>query len=471
MMSAAGLACVLILWDHPGLLTQSGFQLSFGAVTSVGGLGPWAAKSLELKKNWEKTVMAGAMVQAVTAPVILYHFYQYPRYGFFLNFVVVPLMAYVMLSGLAGLFLGVIWLPAGKMAAGGAHYILGFYSWLCGAFGRLPGANMTAGRPEIWQIALYAVLQAGVWLAAGRIWTRGTICGVWNRGKKIGTFAAGTAACFLVLWHLPVTGMETVFLDVGQGDGICIRTREAVILVDGGSSDKKNLGKDTLEPYLKSLGINTVDYAVVSHGDNDHINGLKYLLEKDTGIRVRNLILPWLGQGDEVYTSLASLAMDQGGSVHWMQAGERIGAGELSLTCLYHGDERRKEERNEHSLVLELTYGKTGILLTGDMSEEGERDMIEENCFNPDIARSVQVLKAAHHGSKYSSCEEFLRMLSPKWTVISCGVGNSYGHPHEETLERLKRVKSRILRTEDAGAIILHSDQKTLEYSTFIPVD
>lgn len=466
MLSAAGLACILILLEYPGLVTQAGFQLSFGAVAAIGGLGPWMVEKLGVKHGFGKTVVLGAAVQLVTGPVIVYHFYQYPVYGIVLNLVVIPLMGYVVVSGILGILLGAVWPPAGIAAVGSGHYILEFYRWLCVVFEKLPGANLVIGRPGLWQIGAYgAAMALLLWFVCDRWAVRDA-----GRPSRLSPLScrcvilmAGTAVCFLLMWQLPVKGMEVTFLDVGQGDGICIRTREAVILVDGGSTDEKELGKNTLEPYLKSLGISRVDYAVISHGDKDHISGIQYLLEENGDIRIRNLVLPWLGRKDSSYEPLVRLMEAHGGQVHWMQAGERIKAGGLSLTCLYHGSEARRQDRNEHSLVLELHYGQTGILLTGDMSENGEKDMIAGNCLN-----HIQILKAAHHGSRYSSCEAFLRLISPEWTVISCGEGNSYGHPHKETLERLEDQGTEILVTEDAGAIVVSTDGEQIRFDSYL---
>ena len=463
MLSAAGLACILILLEYPGLVTQAGFQLSFGAVAAIGGLGPWMVEKLEVKNSFGKTVILGAAVQMVTCPVIVYHFYEYPIYGIVLNLVVIPLMGYVVVSGILGIALGAVWRPAGVVAVGSGHYILEFYRWLCSCVERLPGANLIVGQPRMWQIGVYGVAMAVL------LWY---VCCVWVRRLMIRcmVLAAGTALCFFLLWQLPTRGLEVTFLDVGQGDGICIRSKNVVILVDGGSTDKKELGKNTMEPYLKSLGISQVDYAIVSHGDQDHISGLQYLLEENSDIRIKNLILPWLGREDPSCQSLVRLMESHGGQIHWMQAGERIKAGALSLTCLYHGSEHRKQERNEHSLVLELTYGQTSVLLTGDMSEAGEKDMITQNTLLPPTP-PIQVLKSAHHGSKYSSSEPFLESVTPQWAIISCGEGNSYGHPHQETLDRYRNHGIKILITEDTGAITAYMNGETISWSIFLHQD
>lgn len=141
---------------------------------------------------------------------------------------------------------------------------------------------------------------------------------------------------FLTLLPVPEKGLKVIMLDVGQGDGIVMRTEAFTILVDGEAAVIKSLGEN-LEPCLKSMGIDTIDFAVVSHGDSDHISGLLYLMEHSEDIAVRNLILPMPGRGQEIYDELERAAEDSGGKVFYMAPSDRIQAGGLNLTCLYAG--------------------------------------------------------------------------------------------------------------------------------------
>ena len=133
------------------------------------------------------------------------------------------------------------------------------------------------------------------------------------------------ALSFAALVPRPVKGLEVVCLDVGQGDGLLLRSGKRAVLIDGGSSSQKKLGNIVLEPYLKSQGISWIDYAVVSHGDSDHINGLIYLLEESEDIRIGTLVLPVMGKGEEVYENLAALARRKGTDVVYRRYGGRTG--------------------------------------------------------------------------------------------------------------------------------------------------
>ena len=461
LRTALSVCAVVLLIQSPTLLFQAGFQLSFGAVLALGAAEPAAERWLRAGRGYEKAMVAGAVIQLATCPVILYHYFEYPPYGALLNLVVIPLMSFVLLSGLLGAALGSLSRVLGTAALGAGHYVLELYRWLCGQTQRLPWAVLAPGRPRWWQIVSYGVLWV-VFLAAAAVSVKrekedGEEEGV--RGRR-SLFFAGFAVVTMgiLLFPVPVRGMEVTFLDVGQGDGICIRTEDMVVLVDGGSTDRRNLGEQVLEPFLKSQGISQVDYAVVSHGDQDHVSGLKELLEGGKGIRVRHVALPWSGResGDEVYIELEELAREHGALVVWMKRGDKIRGRDLEIRCLYPGPEDhadRTGDRNEHSLLLLVTYGQAGILLTGDMSAKGE-----ERWLRREEGLAVQILKAAHHGSGYSTGEAFLERVRPELAIISCGEGNRYGHPSPETLKRLEDVGIGWVLTQDMGAVTVKTD-------------
>lgn len=476
MLSAMAAAALLLLLQSPTYLFQSGFQLSFGAVLAIGGATPVLARWLGIKKGWRHTLLVNGVLQAATYPIIAYHFFEYPMYGMCLNLLVIPLMGYVLVSGMAGLFLSGLAPWLGEAAIGTGHYILALYQWLCVGFGRLPGALLIVGRPRMWQLGLYGGMWLGLLAAAGKSESgkkedgkRGGRKGEdekrerrkgKRKGLRGGLVALWAAVGFLLLRPLPTSGFSAVFLEVGQGDGVCLRTREAVVLVDGGSSDRKKLGEQVLEPFLKSQGISKVDYAIVSHGDEDHISGLTYLLETEGGIGISHLVLPWLGKEDEACKKLQRLAEAEGTQVHWMKAGDFIQAGEMELRCLYAGEEGKSREKNQQSLLVQASYGLAEVLLTGDMGEAQERAWLEgEGGFWAGEGKA-RILKAAHHGSKYSSSSEFLRAVRPKLAVVSCGAGNRYGHPSPETIQRFKQEGIAYLLTMESGAVTVKTDGK-----------
>ena len=400
-------------------------------------------KASQIGEKAGKAMVVSLGMQLLTLPVILYHFFQIPLYGMFLNFLAVPLMGIVIASGTAGIILGSISLPLGRFVVGSGHIILQFYQCLCRLWLLLPGSIQILGRPEASQIAAcYGVLAAALWVS--------------RRRRKVFSALLMGVSVFLLL-PLPVSGMEVTFLDVGQGDGICIRTSKVSVLVDGGSTDQKNLGEKRLEPFLKSEAVPSVDYAIVSHGDQDHINGLVYLMEQKE-IRIKNLVLPMAGQEDEIYGRLKNLAESQGGKVLWMGRGDRLDIKDLHIACIYPQKEiSAADDRNEHSLVLQVSYGDFHILLTGDMSGQGEKELM---AWEKEKFPQIHLLKVAHHGSRYSSTPQWLDAVHPVWAVISYGEGNRYGHPGQEVLDNLAAQDTIVYETGKSGAIMLETDGK-----------
>lgn len=207
---------------------------------------------------------------------------------------------------------------------------------------------------------------------------------------------------------------EITMIDVGQGDSILIRTGFKNILIDTGVYDKYN----TTIKYLKKHNINKLDYVFISHEDNDHIGDIENL---KSNIKIKNIIQ---NQNEKEF---------------------KINS--LSIIAYY----KITENKNESSMVLYMkTYDAT-YLFTGDIESLGEDNILTKNI------RNITFLKVAHHGSKTSSKEEFLKKMMPKISLISCGKNNIYNHPADEVIERLNKINSKIYRTDTDGSITITS--------------
>lgn len=456
LATALGAAGAVLLWTEPSLLAQGGVQLSFLAVGGVGVLGRELDRSGICASRGGRLMLGGLAVQLATYPAVAYHYFTYPPYSLLLNLLVIPLMTYAMASGLLCLAFGTVSPAAGRLCMGSGYYILGLYEELCRLFGRLPGSSLVIGRPAFWQLAAYAVLLAVFAAKISRI-----------RRKKSAVMTV-TVLLFFLLFPFPQSGAEVTYLNVGQGDGIVVRGEGATLLIDGGSTDRKKLGEQILEPFLLSRGAGRVDYALVSHCDSDHISGLRELLESGS-IKIGTVVLPALGENDEEQKALIRLAEEKGVRVAKMGRGDRLTVGALTVRCLFpEKDGDPSADRNDRSMVLLLEYGETGFLFTGDLGAEGERKLAADPGMLPGRAK---VLKVGHHGSASSSCREFLEAAGPEWGIISYGEDNSYGHPAKETLDRLRAAGVLVLETARDGAVTAETDGKRLRIRSFLSGD
>ena len=482
MLTAMSAASILLLIEQPMYIAYSGFQYSFGALMGVGILAEY------LPKKWKFISVALAVL-----PVQLWHYYTFPLYSIGLNLLVMPLMSAVMIAGIAAL--GIYMLPGGTavslLIGRIAQMILQLYELMCAAAEKLPFHTLIPGRPPVIAVALYlALLAAAAAVRALRDARRnGVIQGrreteyvertqISLKGRLFGYRTAAAqaviiGAAVLILMCVRFRAPFSMYmLDVGQGDGLFVeagRGRDHVrILVDGGSSDRSNVGKYTVKPFLKYHGAGYIDLAVLTHEDYDHCSGLIELL-KESGnageITVGRLVLPDVeesGKGDR-FREIEEIAASRGIPILYMSRGQMLRFGDLDLYCLHPAPDADYEDSNENSLTLLVRDRSFSALLTGDLEGQGEADFMQYFDSGGAAARrdgqeapgKIDVLKVAHHGSKFATGEEFLKRFDPDVSLISCGANNRYGHPAPELLERLEDSGTRIYDTRMDGQITI----------------
>lgn len=246
--------------------------------------------------------------------------------------------------------------------------------------------------------------------------------------------------------------LRVSFLDVGQGDSILIQGPTGVrMLVDGGPD------RSVVRELPKSMGPlqREIEVMVETHPDSDHISGLADVLES---YKVKNMLSPGLPSDTNVYARLVNdVEKETGIRSYVARSGMRIhlGGGAYADVLYPNKDVSRLKATNDASIVLHVVYGKTSFMLTGDLPSTIEDELVK----SVDESRlQSDVLKAGHHGSKYSTDDIWLRAVSPSVVVISAGKGNTYGHPAPEALTRIKKEGAEILSTMDKGTITFVSD-------------
>ncbi len=264
--------------------------------------------------------------------------------------------------------------------------------------------------------------------------------------------------------------LEVSYIDVGQGDSIWLHASDGSdALIDGGPGS----AGPTVVAYLQEGGVNDIEVMVLTHGDADHVGGLIDVLQSD--IPVESVI--YNGQDNDTLTYRRFITETQrlGLTPAPAQAGQTYTWGAISASVL-NPQAALQPDQNENSVVMLVVYGDVRFLFTGDIGSETEQMMLEAVTGTLTLRYQLpaDVLKVAHHGSKYSSSAAFLEVVEAEAAVISVGANNPYGHPAPETLDRLEAAGARVLRTDQDGTIVVSTDGVTYEvnvdYLIFLPI-
>lgn len=253
---------------------------------------------------------------------------------------------------------------------------------------------------------------------------------------------------WMAVFQLPDKNLHLVFCDVGQGDAVLISHRSHQILIDGGPNNQ----------VLSCLGNNlpfwdrTIEMVVATHPDADHITGLIDVIKRYS---VEQFVLNSAGKDSAVFHEFQRVIGAEGAGVYFPQEGDQVKLGALKMIVLWPLSQEKvlgattvEKEANETSIVILLSFGEFDVLLPGDISSQIEVQL--------DLG-DIEVLKVAHHGSKFSTSEEFLEKVKPELAVVSVGK-NRFGHPTREVLERLETLGIALLRTDQEGEVEVVSD-------------
>lgn len=247
----------------------------------------------------------------------------------------------------------------------------------------------------------------------------------------------------------PVSGGEVQFhfIDVGQGDAALIRTEAGDILIDAGT----NSSEDELKAYLDSMGVQDIEYAVFTHPHEDHIGGADMVLNT---YNVKCVILPDATSTSKTFERMMDAIETEKCEVMEATPDQTFTVGELTCTILAPIS-TSYTETNNYSVVIRADYGDTSVLFMGDAEVDAEEEILERYRFKGTL--DCDLLKVGHHGSDTSSSQAFLDAVTPVHAVISCGEGNSYGHPVQEIVKRYEAMQVELHRTDLEGSIVFVS--------------
>lgn len=251
---------------------------------------------------------------------------------------------------------------------------------------------------------------------------------------------------------VPGSGLTVTYLDVGQGDCTLLQCDGQTMLIDAGIGEQAN----HITTYLKQQGVKSIDYLVCTHAHADHCGGMKAVI---AAFPVRTLYSSVTSSSNGAFQRVMRAAETANLAITVPSVGDTFALGGATVTVL--GPQKHYSDVNDQSLILRVDYGSNAFLFTGDAEYQSETDVL-------DAGENVRcdVIKAGHHGSRTSTGYRLLYEAQPKYAVISCGAGNEYGHPHDDTLSRLRDADVTVYRTDRNGTVVCRSDGTNLTFTT-----
>ncbi|MEN6326844.1 MAG: DNA internalization-related competence protein ComEC/Rec2 [Syntrophomonas sp.] len=451
LLNSLGLAGCLILVLDPRALFMISFQLTFLATWGLLYLYPLLKKRLQYKNILVDLILISLCAQVAVVPLIAYYFNLFSPLSLLSNLLTTYLSAGVVILGFIALMLAGLWsglatlflYPVGLFI----ELILGLNNFVI----QLPAAFVWVATPPLILVVAYycgLLLLIKYWSSEG------------NRVYSYGGLVL--ISIFFIFIGLPAQvydrgNMEAVFIDVGQGDSILLKSPQGkFILVDGGGSQFFDPGSDKVLPYLHRRGIRELYMIINSHPDLDHLQGL----EKVAGeMPVQYIAIPACLAEAQEYDLLKNLVRKRNAVLLKLAEGQEINLEkDWMIKVLYPERKAVGEDYNNRSLVLRVAYKDFSLLLTGDLEKEGLNTILQTHQLQPST-----VVKVPHHGSKGSLSPEFYAVTKPYLAVISVGANNNFGHPHPDVLQTLTEQGTKVYRTDKDGAIRVKSDGTSME--------
>lgn len=447
-LNSLSLAAFVILLIRPLELLEIGFQLSFLAVAGIVLFNEQLASRLgKLPAGIGDVIGVMLSAQLGTWPILAYYFNTFSIISFIANLILVPIAGVIVILGLILLMAAAVF-PLVAQVIGWwlwllCQFLIGTNKWLSG----IPWANILVVSPGLlFMAAYYFILLIFSWERP--LWVK--------RPWRISLILVLSLLILQVATPLVDNQFKVIFVDVGQGDCIYIKTPdEKHILVDGGGRPQGvgdfDVGEEIVVPFLLKNGIKKLDLVVMSHGHDDHMGGLIPVI-RDLKVDAFMEFPP--GQPSERYQELREL-IDKRSIKHINAIGGqtyRVGR-YVFIDIIYPTpqpevvDSLYDNNENNLSLVMRIRYKEASIMLTGDI-EEGV-----ESYLSSFWQERISILKVAHHGSNTSSTDKWLDVINPRIAVIQTGK-NNFGHPHPQVIERLEERGSKVYRNDKNGAII-----------------
>lgn len=469
--SGLALAAVIILVISPPTLLSVSFQLSFAAVLAIlAGCQAIRTRPTPVDthrwKNIGKRLLVflwvSTLATAGTLPLVLYYFNQVSLVGLLTNLIVVPAVAMLAVpAGLLGVMVSAVSADLAAVFWHVAHGGLVVVDWVVSHVAGWSWAAVKTVTPSVLEIFIYY----------------GVICGglYWKKlpKRRLAVAVVLLLVCSdVVYWSYVRFGrqqLRVTAIDVGQGSANLLELPggDTVLIDGGGFSDNSafDVGARILAPLLWRRKIRSIDLVVLTHPNSDHLNGLLFMLQhfdvKAVWSNHEPVDTAWYRKWQEILARRRIIHHDfQSLPECFERNGVRLEVLAPPRDFLRRRFTETWRDPNNNSVVVRVSLGKVSILMTGDIGEQAELELVRR--YSSQRLRST-VLMVPHHGSRKSSTISFLSAVHPREAVISAGWRNRFGFPHRETLERLAAVGSRVWCTADSGAIHIATNGETYQ--------
>lgn len=458
--TSISISLLVILIINPFSINEIGLQLSYLGTIGIilfNNNAQNVLNKIKMNNKISKILSVTLSAQMMIMPIMAYKFNTISLMFFISNILASPFLGINIILGFITIFASLISFKFSKIISMLLNLSLEGLIFISEATAKLPLNSILIKTPYLFSIILiycfililnyiYSIYNSKDNL---RIFQKHIISKI-NK-KNIKVFLSSIIILIILFnsfsyfYSLIPKNLKIYFIDVGQGDSCLIITpKNKRILIDGGNGNP-----NVLLSYLLDRQIKTIDYILISHFDSDHCNGLIDIFQN---LNVKNILISKQAYFCDEYKNIANIINSKRIKVIFVKQGDKLNVDRnTKLDIFYPPEELEYDDLNNNSIVAKLTCNKFSILFTGDI-EKTEKDLLDMYK-NKEIESDI--IKIAHHGSKTSSSEEFIKEVNPKIALIGVGMNNKFGHPNKEVIERLENINCKIYRTDEMGEITM----------------
>lgn len=441
---------LIILICNPYNINNISFQLSYMGVIGIVSLNNIYFKLLtkiKLPQNLIKSISVILAAQTAIIPIMIVNYHTLSLTFLLANLLAALITGAIIILGFIIVIISFLSFDIAKIFGVILNILINLLNLIAKICGEIPFSKIFVTTPSVITIILYYILL--FFICNGTVYRGYKRLINWNKKMRHSANMVNFRFILVILLIMTILlgtynyiqkDLRIYFIDVGQGDSTLVITpNNKKILVDGGGTEGQSgtydVGEDTLVPYLLDRKINKLDFIMISHFDTDHSGGIVAVLKS---IKVKNIIISKQIVASDNFITIKDIAISKNVNIIVVKRGDVINVdNNVEIKILYPESKLYFDDLNNNSIVAKLVYNDFGLLFTGDIEKTAEDNLVR--LYKEELKATV--LKVAHHGSKTSSTEDFLKCVKPKIALIGVGQNNKFGHPNKIVLERLDSMR------------------------------